>query len=195
MGADNGGFDRPPARSRWGGRSWGAVVCLCAAVALAAGCLRSQTADVSEPDIGGGMLFIAGPVLVAALFVAACLLSQMGTRRRAVKIIVTVLATLTGPGLFGLLAVVSSEHQANGVISRDQYAQVRIGETRSTLHHALGGPTSAAEQFFAPIAAGLRCEYYTESKAGSDPTALQFQFCFRGEVIVGKERSNHIYDA
>jgi hypothetical protein len=183
----------PVARTGRGIRSWSAVACMCAAGVLAAACWRSETSAVDGANIGGDFLLLLGPFLVAALFVGASVLSHVGTTRPMAKVALTILATLIAPALFGVVAVLISHDKSVGVINRQQYAQVRMGETRSTLHHALGGPTEDSEWFFAPVRAGLRCEYYTESSSGSDPTSLQFRFCFRGDVVVSKERSNQTY--
>ncbi len=175
-------------------RSWGAVVCMCAAGVLAAASWRSQTAGVDGANIGGDTLLLVGPFLIAGLIVGASVLSRVGSRRPMARAALMILATLVAPALFAAVQVLNSYDASAGQISRQQYAQIQTGETRSTLHHKLGGgPTEDIEQFFPPVRAGLRCEYYTESTSGSEPNTYQFQFCFRADVIVSKHLSNKIY--
>jgi hypothetical protein len=183
----------PVARRGRDGRSWGAVACLCGAGALGAACWRLQTAGVDGANIGGGLLLIVGPVLIAGMLIAAVAISHAGTKHVSAKVMLVITAALTAPALYGVVNGLSSYDNSIGVISGRQYADVRVGETRAALHDALGGPGDDAEQFFAPIGSDASCEYYSESNPGTVPNSLLYRFCFRADTIVSKDRSNKIY--
>jgi hypothetical protein len=79
-----------------------------------------------------------------------------------------------------------------GLITAQQYAEVRIGQTRSAVHDRLGREGDDASWFFPPVAPGLR-DFYHESNAGPSPDAHLYQFCFRAGVLVRKDLSTQPY--
>ncbi|MDQ1536821.1 MAG: hypothetical protein QOE58_1214 [Actinomycetota bacterium] len=87
---------------------------------------------------------------------------------------------LLGPNLYRLV------NRDPGFISARQYADVRIGETRSMLHNRLGQDASPDFNVFPPVAAGLQCDYYYDPDAAGPVDPDAYQFCFRAGVLVTK---------
>jgi len=176
-------------------RTWIGGGCLCLAGVIAGAAWRVATAGVDGSNIGGGVVALAAPLLIAGLLVSATVITTPQTDRprhagRTTGIVVT---ALSAPALLGLLLVLKHHDRNVGVISQDRYTGVHLGDSRTALHHALGDPGGNEYQFFAPVQAGLSCEYYVASNAGTDPASMTFRFCFRANVLVSKEMSNQIY--
>lgn len=174
-------------------RLWAIIICVCGSGLIGAVAWRFQTAGVDGENIGGDLAALVAPCLIAGLFVTAAVISHVGRQHRLAKVGIVVAAGLTAPLMYGLLAMLYSHGTSIGVITHREYADVRIGESRSELHNALGSPSDESEQFFAPAEPGLRCEYYAESNAGTDPNSMLYRFCFRSNVLVTKAASAKVY--
>lgn len=89
-------------------QSWTAVVVVAIAGALGAAGWRVGTSGYSGADIGGPVVLLLDPLLIAGLLVGAVWISGAGGRRTRRQIwLLTVGAALVAPGLFGVMEVLS----------------------------------------------------------------------------------------
>jgi hypothetical protein len=176
-------------------RAWLIIAIVAAAGALGAASWRFATASVIGANIGGGALAFMAPPMIAVLLFSAVRLAVAHRWPQPLRYarILTLAAVMSAPALFATEMALSWYDRSVGVVNVRQYADVHIGETRSAVHKALGRPGSDTYWFFAPVTPATSCVYYTESNAGTSPDTLQFQLCFRGDVLVSKKASNQIY--
>jgi hypothetical protein len=171
-------------------RSWAVVAALAGAGSVGAAGWRILTAGGVGANIGGGMVLVSGPVLIAGLLVVAVKLAGGEGRQRLKGIrLLTVAAALVAPALYAGVLALSSYDASAGFITARQYADVRIGQTRSAVHERLGreGPDDEGVNF-PPVAPGLLCDFYYEVDTGARPLPHAYQFCFRAAVLVSKDR-------
>jgi hypothetical protein len=172
---------------RW---SWAVVAVLVMAGALGAAGWRTMTAGVSGANIGGGLVLLFGPVLIAGLLVLAVSFAGGGGRH----ILrwddpLTLAAALVAPALYVGLFALTLYDEAAGFITPGQYADVRIGQTRSAVHERLGREGGdLTNLFFQPAAPGLLCDFYRETIQN-----VGYRFCFRAGVLVSKDFGGPLY--
>jgi hypothetical protein len=174
---------------RWTG--WVMIAWLAAAGALGAAGWRTITAGVDGANIGGDGAILLGPPAVTAFVMVAIWLPDKNQpvpiRRRAAW---TAAAAALGAALFAVAYNLGPVVQDSGLITRQQYDSVHLGQTRSEIHRNLGGPESEESGlFFDPIPRGVKCEYYSTGFT-TDPDNVQYQLCYRRNVLVSK-RPNH----
>jgi hypothetical protein len=74
--------------------------------------------------------------------------------------LLTLAALLVVPALYGVMQALSSYDDSAGLSTARQYAGLRIGQTRTTLHGTLGREgTDVLAVDFPPVAPGLLCDY------------------------------------
>lgn len=163
----------------------GATLCLVAAGAFGAAGWRVETAGVVGANIGGGLVWLAGPIVIAGLLVAAVRIERQarGTTM-AHWALLTGLAALAAPVLFAVQFGLSWYDQSIGVISAGEYATVQVGDQHSGVRDRLGRPGDPVDWFFTSAPTGANCEYY--SGKGTTPTL--YQLCYRDEVLVSKKQ-------
>jgi hypothetical protein len=161
-------------------RSWGVVAALAMAGALVAAGWRVLTAGGNGANIGGGLMLLIGPALIAALLMGATWIAWGGGRQRLMRTWLLTLAA-TFVALYAVLAALGSYDASAGLITARQYADVRIGQTRSAVHERLGrGGEDLTYVIFAPPAPGLLCDFYSDKDHA-------YQLCFRASVLVSKD--------
>jgi hypothetical protein len=166
-------------------QSWAVVVVLAIAGALGAAGWRGLTASYSGADIGGGVVELMAPLMVAGLLVGAVWIAgafERATLRRTW--LLTVVAALVAPGLYAVMYALSVYDASAGLITAQQYGDVRLGQTRAAVHERLGreGTDDYAMFDFPPAASGLLCDHYTEISPG----VHTYRFCFRSGMLVSK---------
>jgi hypothetical protein len=170
--------------------SWAVVAVLVMAGALGAAGWRTMTAGGRGANIGGGFVLLFGPVLIAGLLVLAVSFAGGGGRhilRWDGPLPLT--AALVAPALYIGLFALTLYDEAAGFISLGQYADVRIGQTRSELHERLGREADdLTNLFFQPAAPGLFCDFYKEANQN-----VGYRFCFRAGVLVSKDFGGPLY--
>lgn len=155
--------------------------------ALAAYGWRILTAGYTGAPLGAGLVWLFDPLLIAGLLVVAVWIAG-GRRWRLRRIwLLTLAAILVAPALYALLAALASYDSSAGVITGLQYADVRVGQTRSDVHERLGREGEDSSFEFPPEGPALRCDYYLEEDRGAKPLPYAYQFCFRTGVLVGKD--------
>jgi hypothetical protein len=170
-------------------RSWAIVATLALAGALGAAGWRVGTSSYSGADIGGPVVLFFDPLLIAGLLVVAVWLAGgQGRWRLRRTLLLTVAAVLVAPAMYATMYALSQYDADKGLISDRQYADVRIGETRSAVHEKLGreGSDDFSVLDFPPEAPGLLCDYYVQRDPG---VRRAYQFCFRAGVLVSKDSS------
>jgi hypothetical protein len=164
-------------------RLWWVAVVLAAAGSLGAAAWRVMTAGVVGANIGGGMVLLVGPVLIAGLLVLAVRLAGGGGQRLRRTRLLTLVAVLVAPALYSGLFALRWYDASAGVITARQYADVRIGQARSAVHDTLGREGADLTYiFFEPPAPGLRCDFYNEANESH-----AYEFCFRAGLLVRKD--------
>lgn len=172
---------------RW---SWAVVAALVVAGALAAAGWRTMTAGGRGANIGGGLVLLFGPVLLAGLLALAVSLAGGGGRQRLRRTgPLTLAAALVAPALYVGLFALTLYDDAAGFITPGQYAVVGIGQTRSEVHERLGRKGGdLTNLFFQPAAPGLLCDFYKETTRN-----VGYRFCFRAGVLVSKDLGGPLY--
>jgi hypothetical protein len=173
-------------------RTWAVTATLVAAGALGAAAWRVLTAGVVGTSIGGGVVLFAAPLLLAGLLVGAVWLSFGGAHGRLRRAwLLTAGAVLVAPALYAVLFALSGYDASAGLITAQQHAEVRVGQTRSEVHAVLGreGRDDFAALGFPPVAPGMLCDYYVEVDAGGARLPEAYRFCFRAGVLVSKDVS------
>jgi hypothetical protein len=169
-------------------RSWAAVASLAAAGAVGAGGWRIVTSGGVGANIGGGLVLLFGPAMIALLLMVTALLSGDGapqTKRRTRLLIVA--AVLVAPALYVGLFALGRYDAGAGFINATQYADVRIGQTRPAVHERLGREgDDLTNILFGPARPGLLCEFYSELDGNH-----AYQFCYRAGVLVSKDNSRY----
>lgn len=173
-------------------RSWTVVAALSMVGAVAAGGWRVLTAGGVGASIGGGFVLLVAPMLIAGLLSGAVEAAGGGGRwslRRTRLLMLT--AWLVVPAIYAGSFALTTYDAAAGYITARQYADVRIGQTRSAVHEKLGreGAADFAMLDFPPVVPGLLCDYYVEVDGKPGPLAHAYQFCFREGVLVSKDLS------
>jgi len=141
-------------------------------------------------NIGAGLMLLIGPWLIVALLVLAVWLAFAGGRwslRRAW--LFTLASVLVAPALYAGLAALDAYDVSAGLITARQYADVRIGQSRSAVHERLGREIPKDEAFDFPSVPGLLCEFYYEVNTGAQSCLHLYQFCFRRGVPVRKNQN------
>lgn len=179
-------------RSRHGAadkRTWAVVAALAMAGAVAAAGWRVMTAGGVGANIGAGFVLLLAPMLIAGLLVWAIWLAGSGGLRRTW--LLTLVAVLLVPAIYAGLFALTTYDAAAGYITARQYADVRIGQTRSAVHERLGreGTADFAILDFPPVAPGLLCDYYVEVGGKPAPLSHAYQFCYRESMLVSKDLS------
>jgi len=115
-------------------------------------------------------LELTGPLLIAALLVVVVWLAG-GAGRQSLRrtCLLTLAAVLVAPALYAVEDALLRYDASAGLITARQYADVRIGETRSAVHETLGREGDDTYWFFPPVASGLLCDCYDERDAGISP--------------------------
>jgi hypothetical protein len=171
-------------------RSCAVVAALAGAGSVGAAGWRVLTAEGGGANIGGGMVLLIGPVLIAGLLVLAVRLAGGGGRQSLRRTrLLTVAAALVVPALYAGVFALTLYDASAGFITARQYADVRIGQTRSAVHDRLGREGGDLTNiFFQPTAPGLLCDFYTEINGNH-----AFEFCFRAGVLVSKDLGTSLY--
>lgn len=162
------------------------VLCLIAAGVLGAADWRVQTAGSVDPNIGAGALLGVGPILIAALLVAAVRIEFVSRGRELPHVkVLTVLAALVAPLLIAAQQGLVIRDQSIGVISSADYAKVHVGDTHNQVRDQLGRPgREAIDWFFTAPPAGSNCDYYTSH---GDTV---YQVCYQDDVVVTTKASD-----
>lgn len=149
---------------------------------------RVATAGGTGANIGGGMVQLFGPTVIAGLLAAAAVTEARRRRARPLHAAAwLVLAVLVAPLLYGAELAVHRYEQSVGVIGSDEYASVHVGQTHHDVRDRLGRPGEVVDWFFAPPPAGSVCDYY--DAAGTDSGV--YRICYRDGVVVNKQSSDH----
>jgi len=166
------------------GRLWTVVATLAAAGALGAAGWRVGTSGYSGADIGGPVVLLFDPVLIAGLLVGTVWIATPGEHRRLRRTwLLTGVAVLVAPALYAVMFTLSAYDDAAGLITARQYADVRVGQTRSEVHDRLGRQgDDLAYAVFQPGVPGSLCDYYIETNGGH-----AYQLCFRAGVLISKD--------
>jgi hypothetical protein len=162
------------------------VMCLIAAGVLGAAGWRVQTAGSVGANIGGSLLLVIGPVLIAAFLVAA-VRTEFVTRGREMRHVkaLTWLAALVAPSLIATQQGLVIHDQSIGVIGSADYAKVHVGDTHDQVRKQLGRPArEAIDWFFTAPPAGSNCDYYTSHGH------TVYQVCYRNDVVVTAKASD-----
>lgn len=163
----------------------GTTLCLVAAGAFGAAGWRAETAGVVGANIGGGLVLLAGPMVIAGLLVAAVRIERQarGTTM-AHSTLLTWLAALAAPVLLAVQFGLSWYDQSIGVISAGEYATVQVGDQHSGVRDRLGRPGDPVDWFFTPAPTGATCEYYHHGIT----RWTVYQLCYRDGVLVSKKQ-------
>lgn len=173
-------------------RSWVVVAALSAGGALGAGGWRVLTAGGRGANIGGGFVLLVGPWLVSGLLVWAVWFAGGGTFETLRRTrLLTVAAVLVAPALYVGFFALDRYDAVAGYITANQYADVRIGQTRSGVHEKMGreGAADFAVLDFPPVVPGLLCDYYVEVGGNTASLPHAYQFCYRTGLLVSKDLS------
>jgi hypothetical protein len=178
-------------RGDFGWAGWVMIAWIVAADALGAAGWRTITAGVDGANIGGDGAILLGPPVITAFVMVAIWLPDnrqpAPIRRRGVW---TTTAAALGVALFAVVYNLGPVEQDSGLVSRQQYDSVHVGQTRSEIHRNLGRPESEESGlFFDPIPHGVKCEYYSTGFT-TDPDNVQYQLCYRRNVLVSKQPSH-----
>jgi hypothetical protein len=190
-------------------RSWAVAVILAGAGSVGASGWRVLTAGVVGANIGGGLVLLWGPLVIAGLLVVAVRFAvtagqesapsgRRAGRRQARKWagLLTRAALLVAPALYAVeyaltqyQYTVPQHDDMVGLITPRQYADVRPGQTQAAVQKRLGPklldldfkgfPPQAVPHF--PPTPGLVCDHYLDN----DYT-IYYRFCFRRGVLVSK---------
>jgi len=175
-----------------GGGSWAVAWLLVVAGTLGASGWRIGTSSYSGADIGGPVVLLIAPLLIAWNLVGAVWIAWIiGRWRLRWTWLATAFAVLVAPMLYAVMSALTAYDAAAGLITAKQYAEVQVGHTRSAVHEMLGreGSDEFAVLDFAPVPPGLLCDYYVEVDAKAAPLPQASQFCFLGGVLVSKDAS------
>jgi hypothetical protein len=171
--------------------SWATAALLASAAAVIAGGWRIMTSGGHGANIGAGLVLVAGPVLVAVLLVRATAVEVSRRRtpgRRAATLMV--LAGSVAPALVAVLLGLEAYESSIGVITREQYDAVQVGQPRAKVLDVLGRPDEPIDWFFAAPPDGTACDYYTtEHRDGGDVFSTVYRLCYRADVVVTKDLS------
>jgi hypothetical protein len=172
-------------------RMWAVVATLAMAGALGAAGWRAVTSGYSGSDIGGPVVILLDPLLIAGLLVGTVWIAASGEHRQPRRTwLLTGAAVLVAPTLYAVMFALSTYDDAAGFITARQYADVRVGQTRSAVHDRLGRQgEDLAYAVFQPGAPGSFCDYYIETNGGH-----AYQLCFRAGVLISKATKTYPVD-
>lgn len=167
-------------------RTCAVAVLLAMAGAVGAYGWRVLTAGFTGDGLGGGIVWLTVPSLIAGLLIGAVWVADTGDRQKLRRTrLFTLAAVLVAPALYGVLFGLGRYDDAAGRISGEQYARVQLGQTRPAVHETLGRELSedlSRYSTFPRTAPGLRCDYYDDTRGGH-----AYQLCFRAGVLVSKD--------
>ena len=151
---------------------------------------RAATAGSDGANIGGGIILLAGPLLVAGLLIGAVITQRAWRPKRAWHTATLIVAAaLTAPAMWGG-EVLAEAHAAPppGDISQASYNHVTAGDSRAVVRHHLGkgiGDVGFNELFGPRPAqpADTTCDYYDTTGARGRLVRL----CYRNGLLVAKQ--------
>jgi hypothetical protein len=172
-------------------RLWAVVATLAMAGALGAAGWRVGTSGYSGADIGGPVVLLLDPLLIAGLFLGTVWIAASGQHRRPRRTwLLTGAAVLVAPALYAVMFALSAYDDAAGFITAPQYADVRVGQIRSAVHDRLGREgNDLGYAVFQPGAPGSLCDYYIDANGRH-----AYQLCFRAGVLISKDIKTYPVD-